>query len=46
MMINLTSIYVDDQEKALRFHTEVMGFEKKADFSNGPYRWLTVGSLI
>ena len=46
MKINLTSIYVDDQEKALRFHTAVMGFEKKADFSNGPYRWLTVGSLI
>jgi predicted enzyme related to lactoylglutathione lyase len=35
---------VDDQEKALRFYTEVLGFVKKTDFSNGPYRWLTVGS--
>jgi predicted enzyme related to lactoylglutathione lyase len=42
--IKLTSIYVDDQEKALRFYTEVLGFTKKADVSNGPYRWLTVGS--
>jgi predicted enzyme related to lactoylglutathione lyase len=44
MKIKLTSIYVDDQAKALRFYTEVLGFAKKADFSNGPYRWLTVGS--
>ena len=44
MKIKLTSLYVDDQEKALRFYTEVLGFDKKADFSNGPYRWLTVGS--
>jgi catechol 2,3-dioxygenase-like lactoylglutathione lyase family enzyme len=44
MKIKLTSIYVDDQEKALRFYTEVLGFVKKADFSNGPYRWLTVAS--
>src|SRR5215471_9567687 len=44
MKIKLTSVYVDDQEKALRFYTEVMGFVKKADFSNGPYRWLTVAS--
>jgi predicted enzyme related to lactoylglutathione lyase len=44
MKIKLTSIYVDDQEKALRFYTEVLGFAKKADFSQGPYRWLTVGS--
>jgi len=42
--IKLTSVYVDDQEKALRFYTEVLGFAKKSDFSNGPYRWLTVGS--
>ncbi|MBV9972092.1 MAG: VOC family protein [Candidatus Eremiobacteraeota bacterium] len=42
MKIKVTSIYVDDQEKALRFYTDVLGFEKKADFSNGPYRWLTV----
>ena len=44
MKIKLTSVYVQDQEKALRFYTEVLGFVKKADFSNGPYRWLTVGS--
>jgi predicted enzyme related to lactoylglutathione lyase len=44
MRIKLTSIYVDDQEKALRFYTEVLGFVKKADFSNGPFRWLTVAS--
>jgi predicted enzyme related to lactoylglutathione lyase len=42
--IKLTSVYVDDQDKALRFYTEVLGFAKKADFSNGPYRWLTVAS--
>jgi predicted enzyme related to lactoylglutathione lyase len=44
MQIKLTSVYVDDQEKALRFYTEALGFVKKADFSNGPYRWLTVAS--
>jgi len=44
MKIKLTSVYVDDQEKALRFYTEVLGFVKKNDFSNGPYRWLTVTS--
>jgi predicted enzyme related to lactoylglutathione lyase len=44
MKIKLMSVYVDDQEKALRFYTEVLGFEKKADFSQGPYRWLTVAS--
>src|SRR6516225_5867580 len=44
MKIKLTSIYVDDQEKALRFYTEVLGLTKKTDFSNGPYRWLTVAS--
>ena len=43
MKIKLTSLYVDDQSKALHFYTEVLGFAKKADFSNGPYRWLTVG---
>jgi predicted enzyme related to lactoylglutathione lyase len=42
MKIKVTSIYVDDQEKALRFYTEVLGFTKKSDFSQGPYRWLTV----
>jgi predicted enzyme related to lactoylglutathione lyase len=44
MKIKLISVYVGDQEKALRFYTEVLGFVKKADFSNGPYRWLTVAS--
>ena len=44
MKIKLTSVYVDDQDKALRFYTAVLGFTKKADFSNGPYRWLTVAS--
>jgi predicted enzyme related to lactoylglutathione lyase len=44
MKIKLTSIYVDDQDKALRFYTEVLGFVKKTDFSQGPYRWLTVAS--
>jgi predicted enzyme related to lactoylglutathione lyase len=44
MKIKLTSVYVDDQEKAARFYTDVLGFVKKADFSQGPYRWLTVVS--
>ncbi len=44
MKIKLTSIYVDDQEKAVRFYTDVLGFVKKADFSQGPFRWLTVVS--
>ncbi len=44
MKIKLTSVYVDDQDKALRFYTEVLGFIKKADFSQGPFRWLTVVS--
>lgn len=44
MKIKLTSLYVDDQDKALRFYTEVLGFARKADFSNGPFRWLTVAS--
>lgn len=44
MKIKLTSIYVDDQEKALRFYTDVLGFVKKTDVSQGPYRWLTVAS--
>jgi predicted enzyme related to lactoylglutathione lyase len=44
MKIKLTSIYVDDQEKALRFYTEVLGFVTKADVKQGPYRWLTVAS--
>jgi predicted enzyme related to lactoylglutathione lyase len=44
MKIKLTGVYVDDQTKALLFYTEVLGFAKKADISNGPYRWLTVAS--
>ena len=44
MKIKLTTVYVDDQEKALRFYTDALGFVKKADFSNGPFRWLTVAS--
>ena len=44
MKIKLTSVYVDDQEKALRFYTDVLGFAKKADVSQGPFRWLTVTS--
>jgi len=44
MKIRVTTLYVDDQEKALRFYTEVLGFAKKNDVSNGPYRWLTVAS--
>ena len=44
MKIKLTSVYVDDQEKALHFYTDVLGFVKKADFSQAPFRWLTVAS--
>ena len=44
MKIKLTSLYVDDQEKALRFYTDVLGFAKKTDVSQGPYRWLTVSA--
>ena len=44
MKIKLTSIYVDAQDKALRFYTEVLGFVKKANFSQGLFRWLTVAS--
>jgi predicted enzyme related to lactoylglutathione lyase len=44
MKIKLTTVYVDDQDKALHFYTDVLGFTKKADFSNGPFRWLTVTS--
>ncbi len=44
MKITLTGIYVDDQDKALKFYTQTLGFLKKTDVSNGPYRWLTVVS--
>jgi catechol 2,3-dioxygenase-like lactoylglutathione lyase family enzyme len=42
--ITLTSIYVDDQDKALRFYTEVLGFVKKTEIPMGAHRWLTVVS--
>ena len=44
MKIKLTTLFVNDQDNALRFYTEVLGFAKKADFSNGPFRWLTIVS--
>jgi catechol 2,3-dioxygenase-like lactoylglutathione lyase family enzyme len=44
MRINLSSVMVDDQEKALRFYTEKLGFVKKTDMAIGEYRWLTVTS--
>ena len=44
MKIKLTSIFVDDQEKALRFYTNILGFEKKQDFPVGEFKWLTVVS--
>lgn len=44
MKIKVTNIYVDDQDKALRFYTDVLGFVKKTDVTQGPYRWLTVAS--
>ena len=44
MRINLSSVLVDDQEKALRFYTKTLGFQKKHDIPLGEYRWLTVVS--
>jgi catechol 2,3-dioxygenase-like lactoylglutathione lyase family enzyme len=44
MRINLSSVYVDDQDKALAFYTEILGFEKKVEIPLGKYRWLTVVS--
>ncbi|MEU8310221.1 VOC family protein [Actinomadura sp. NPDC048955] len=44
MRINLTSVFVDDQERALRFYTDILGFEKKHDVPLGEDRWLTVVS--
>lgn len=44
MKIKVTSVFVDDQEKALKFYTEVLGFVKKSDVAVGQYRWLTVVS--
>jgi catechol 2,3-dioxygenase-like lactoylglutathione lyase family enzyme len=42
--INITSVLVDDQDKALRFYTEVLGFAKKTEVPLGVHRWLTVVS--
>jgi glyoxylase I family protein len=44
MRIKLTSIFVDNQDKALKFYTEVLGFAKKREIPVGEYRWLTVVS--
>jgi predicted enzyme related to lactoylglutathione lyase len=44
MRINLSSVMVEDQEQALKFYTEKLGFVKKTDMSVGEYRWLTVTS--
>jgi len=44
MIIGLTSLIVDDQDKALKFYTEVLGFQLKHDIPAGEYRWLTVVS--
>jgi catechol 2,3-dioxygenase-like lactoylglutathione lyase family enzyme len=44
MRIKLTSLMVDDQDKALRFYTEVLGFRPKHDIPVGEYRWITVVS--
>ncbi len=44
MRINLASVWVDDQEKALRFYTDVLGFVKKNEIPLGEHRWLTVVS--
>ena len=44
MIINLTSVLVDDQPKALAFYTEVLGFQKKNDIPLGEHSWLTVVS--
>ncbi|MGY2127944.1 VOC family protein [Blastococcus sp. SYSU DS0617] len=44
MRITLTSVFVDDQDKALRFYTDVLGFVAKNDVPTGAHRWLTVVS--
>jgi len=44
MKIKLASVIVNDQEKALKFYTEKLGFVKKVDMPAGPMRWLTVGA--
>ena len=44
MQITVSSVFVDDQEKALRFYTEILGFRKKTDIPMGEFKWLTVVS--
>jgi predicted enzyme related to lactoylglutathione lyase len=44
MRIKLTSLMVDDQDKALKFYSEILGFQKKHEIPMGPYKWLTVVS--
>jgi catechol 2,3-dioxygenase-like lactoylglutathione lyase family enzyme len=44
LKINLTSVFVDDQDKALRFYTDILGFVKKSDVPVGEFKWLTVVS--
>jgi len=44
MRLKVMTLYVDDQDKALRFYTDKLGFQKKTDVGSGPYRWLTVAS--
>jgi len=44
MQITLSSLFVEDQDRALHFYTSVLGFEKKHDIPMGPFRWLTVTS--
>ena len=44
MQIKLTSVFVDDQDKALKFYTDILGFKKKHEFTAGAYKWLTVVS--
>ena len=44
MRIALASVFVDDQDRALRFYTDVLGSEKRTDVPTGEFRWLTVGS--
>jgi catechol 2,3-dioxygenase-like lactoylglutathione lyase family enzyme len=44
MQIKFTSVMVQDQDQALRFYTDILGFEKMADIPMGPFRWLTVTS--
>jgi catechol 2,3-dioxygenase-like lactoylglutathione lyase family enzyme len=44
MKIGLTGVFVSDQDKALRFYTEILGFVKKLDFPAGKFKWLTVVS--